>query len=45
MKIKRYGVNVRETAIQPREKQGNLQIQRSPQGLKEGWDTTPREKL
>ena len=33
MKVKRYGVNVRETAFQQREKQSNLQIWRSPQGF------------
>ena len=36
MKMKRYGVNVRQTALQPQEKQRNLQIKRSPQGLKSG---------
>ena len=45
MKMKRYGVNVRETALHPREKQSNLQIYRSPQGLQQGWKTTPCEKL
>ena len=30
--MKRYGVNVRDIALQPREKQRNLQIWRSPKG-------------
>ena len=30
MKRKRYGINVRETALQPRDKQSNFQIQRFP---------------
>ena len=45
MKTKRYGVNVRETTFQPRIKQRNLQISSSPQGLQQGWNTTPCEKL
>ena len=45
MKMKRYAINVRETALQPREKHGDLQIQRSQHSLQQGWNTTPREKL
>ena len=36
MKMKRYGVNVGETAFHSREKQSNLQIQRSQHGLQSG---------
>ena len=38
-------MNVKETAHQPREKQRNLQISRSQQGLQQGWNTTRCEKL
>ena len=38
MKMEIYKVNVRETAPQPQEKLLNLQILRSPQGLKQGWN-------
>ena len=33
MKMKRYAVNVGETALQPRDKQRNLEIQRSSQSI------------
>ena len=42
---KRYGVNVREAALQPREKQWNLQSLKSPQSLQQGCNITPCEKL
>ena len=44
MRMKKYGINVREIALQPREKQKNLQILRSHQGLQLGWNTIPCEK-
>ena len=38
-------VNVRVTELQPQEKHSNLQIYRSPQGLQQGRNTTPSDKL
>ena len=40
MKMKRYGVNVIETAIQPQEKQRGFTNLESPQGIQQGWNTT-----
>ena len=34
-----------EPALQPREKQRNLPILSSPQGLQQGWNATPCNKL
>ena len=45
MKMKRYGDMVRKTALQTRKNQMTLQIQRSPQGPQQGWNTNPCEKL
>ena len=44
MKTKIYWVTLREASLQPREEQGNLQIQRSPQGFQQRWNTTPCNK-
>ena len=45
MKMERYGVNFRKTALRPKKNRENLQIQRSPEGLKQGWNNTAYEKL
>ena len=43
--MERYGVNVKKTVLQPREKQSNLQNLMSPHGLQPGRNTIPCDKL
>ena len=46
MKIKRYGVNVRETLLQhKKKKRGHLQFYWPPKGLQQVLNTCPCEKL
>ena len=45
LKMKRHGINVRNTALQLREKRRILQIERYPQGFQQRWSTTACEKL
>ena len=44
MKMKRYGVNVRETP-HTRKTEEFTKLQRSPLGLQQGWNKTPCEIL